>query len=118
MKTMFLAISILAAASASLAKGLCTGERDCPSTPMVQKAMGDWKDCVYESMATQMKHTDDPNIAGEAALAACTAEEGALGVMLQSESHLGPNEAESAKAFLRSRVKHDMLNLIRQKASP
>lgn len=105
---------MLAASFPSWAKGFCTGERECPITKGGLDASKVWQNCVYDSMAVQMKRNEDLNAAAETALTACLAEENALIAMLEIESGVRPDEAVKARAIFRAKLKADMLDIIRQ----
>jgi hypothetical protein len=93
------AVSTLSSESSVLAKGLCTGSRECPITVGVADAQKAWTKCAWASTAIQIRKTDDLNAAVEAALAACGSEEDAFIALLQTESNLTPNEAMTFRRF-------------------
>jgi hypothetical protein len=77
-----------------------------------------WQTCVFDSMAVQMKRSEDLNAAAEAALAACLAEEDALFALMEIETRIRPDEAVKARAIFRAKIKGDMLSIIRTGAPP
>jgi len=78
MKAASFAFALMAVASLAEAKGVCSGERECPWTLALAEAKKNWSNCYLESVGVQVHHTDDLNAATEAAFAACLSEEEAL----------------------------------------
>jgi hypothetical protein len=106
------AVISLSSESSVMAKGLCTGSRECPMTVAVADAQKSWTNCLWGSTAIQVRKTDDLNAAVEAALAACATEEDAVFSLLQTESNLTLAEAMKFRPILRAKLKSDTLELL------
>jgi hypothetical protein len=108
-----LAIILFAVALPVVAKGLCTGTRECPWTAIEEQAQQNWSNCVLQSAGVQARHTDDPNAAMEAALASCLSEEEALFSLVQTESNFTPAEAAQIRVVMKAAMKAKTLDLMR-----